>query len=378
MMKRYIVYGLAIFELFLISSCTQENPIIDAHCSYSFITRAEGFYDYGNADPLTYRIITFDGTKYAYDNTQSGTYIGVPGEIMIPKKLDKDGNIVEGTSESEDAASVLDNVSGNRYIVCYSPGKEQNSNGSIGFHPAYPETGRLLCSYTKCSDLGKFKTVTLENMKDLRSQIVFKFSIDPLSKDEIKEIDIKDFVISGIGSEQEMVNIYPAQRQIIVPTELRKVDDYMDVYSEEGKRTSFSNENNPVYIASAIYAPRDIAISILKLSSANSTYILNSDYLQATFMISQNGHNYVKTSCVLNKSIPELKPMYKYEFNFNIKSSTIDLKLDVYSYEDKNAYDWNKLELTNQNIDEIPKLSMDLGTWPIDDWQNINLESPEI
>lgn len=352
----------------------EDNPQED-ESTYGFVvSRADDDPSYQPIKKLTYRLLTYNANTFAFDVIKTGTYSGIPGEIMTPTKLNDDGTIDLEASPEEHEAMSLQGVAAVRWVTCISPGLIHNADGSVSFCPSHPQQGMLLSS-TERFTVGALKIFQLPPMKDLRSRLYFNISIDPSAKEEIRQIAVRDFIVTGVGAEDEKVGILPKQRQINMPQRPRNIA----LENVDGSGTEWRT-SQPVYVASAIYAPRDVAMSILKLSEANSGNLRQSDYLQATFFLSQNGQNAVKMSVTLNTNIPELLPMYEYAFNFNVKSTTVDLNLEVYSYDNTPAHAWCDNDLPDQEIGDVfPVLSFHVGSWPIGTWTAPNLDdNPEI
>lgn len=377
MMIHKIYYILLL--LILLSACSAENPLHeDGVTDYGFITRANENALYSPSECLTYRLLTYKDDDYSFNNTASGTFSGIPGEIMKPTKLNSDGSIDSVATSDEHAASILDGVYGKRWLLCISPGYMHEQNGSIGFKPADVRNGKLLAA-ANIQQLGLLKLYEIDTLRDIRSRLTFRISIHPTAKGHIHSINVTDFQVKGVGASDETIYTLPAQRQIITPRQVRSVT-LTDMSTDDEPKSVFATDV-PEYVASAIYAPRDVAIDILNLSERFSGYVQESDYISASFKLSQNGGNPLEMNFVLNKvnEISELLPMHEYAFNFNVKSTTVDLVLDVFSYVGQNSHNWYKMDLSDAEISDIfPKLSIKVGEWPITDWNTEELENPEI
>lgn len=381
----YILFSILLASPTLISCAdrpgsviSEEEPYINDRASDGFMTRAGEDNDIDANEILTYRILTYNSKTYGFDNPNTGTFSGRPGDLMIPTKLIDDGTPDKNATAVEHAAALLDGVTGTRLIVCYSPGKINNPDGSVDFKPADVDKGRFLSSITETS-LGQLRVIQLKPLYDIRSRLTFKVSIDPSVKSQIKNIKVSDFKINGVGDTIHPISVYPAQSQIKTLNPIREVTLKGNETSEE--LCSEYCTAHPEYIASGIYAPRNIAIDILN-PEGNDSYILDSDYIGVSFMLSQNGGNPIKLSFLINSDVPELLPMHGYDFSFNIKSTTIDLSLSIYSYSDKKLHDWKTVDLkeSQEEIgDIVPKLTIEVGSWEIDGWTVWNFEDyPEI
>lgn len=378
MKTKFIYQMLLVSGLLAISACSEKQEYVllhedDGSCDF-VVSRSGDDIIYPSAETLTYRLLTYNINTFSFDVAETGTYSGVPGEVLIPTKLNDDGTIDTTASPEENKAMMLQGINAVRYVTCISPGLKHSADGSVDFCPADPRDGMLLSS-TERFTVGSLKVFQLPPMKDMRSRLSFNVSIDPAAKDAIKNIEVRDFIVTGVGAKDEKVGILPKQRQINTPKRPREVtlrnrDEAFEVWETDP----------PVYVASAIYAPRDVTISTLKISEANATNIRKSDYLQASFFLSQNGGNFVKMTITLNAHIPELLPMYEYVFNFNVKSLVIDLYLEVYSYDSVNPHDWCRTDVDSQEIGDVfPSLSFYVGSWPIDNWNETDLnDNPEI
>lgn len=349
---------------FALCSCSGSDDVSEEEMGVlkapRFMTQSINETMLSSSSPLTYRILTYNYNTRYFDNINTGTYFGYPGELMIPTVLDDYGY---SKTFERDERGILDGVSGNRWIVCISPGKKNNSDGSIDFNLSSP-TDRIYYSI-KSDAVGQFKIYELPALTDHRSRLRFNISIDPSMTEKISSIEVSNFELIGIGAKDEPVHLYPAQRQIATPKSKRSV--VLDSTTpEDAPFTAYTN-SEPVYIASAIYAPKSIALKKIGVSEANSNYILSSDYLQASFMLSQNGGHSTKVSFVLNKDFPELEPLHEYKFNFSVKSSYIDLTLDIYSYEGKI---WHDVDITdNKAIGDIDEVGTHQGTWAVGSWE---------
>lgn len=369
------VYGYILLGLFaLISfSCAnrEEFPGEKSEKSFFTVSRAEG--DLESDAPATYRIITYN-TTYDFDNPNTGTYAAEPGDILIPRVLDNLGYIVDDENIDHETA-MLDNVSGDRYVLCVSPGVINNNDGSFDFQPSKPESTFFATMATKLK-LGHPQLYELGILYDRRSRLNFKIVVDPQIASVITGIAVSDFEIYGVGAEDERIQFFPAQRQILKPIGKRKVN-FVDVVAEGSSGVELKSET-PTYIASGFYAPREVVLDNLKLSSTNPN-VKDADYISVSFNISQNGGKPTRMLFVINERIPELLPMHEYTFVFNVKSRLIDLSLDITSYTGLSPHSWYK----HNNLD-TPAIgegvgSVNLGSFQIKQWVDLPLnDNPEI
>lgn len=370
-MKRfdYYTYILAIILFVATSACTEKLDLdsIDLTAPGSFVARSP--MESSQADPEihTYRILTYS-EDYSFDNPNTGTYQGRIGEIMEPKVLD-DYGIVEDSYGIDHISAILDGVSGSRWVLCASPGIKNNDDGSFDFLPAAPDNTFLVSKAVKLN-LGRPMLYQLGTLVDRRSRLRFKVAIDPQLTGTIKSIGVSEFTIKGVGGEDENIRMFPAQRQILQPHQTRYIE--LSDFSDANEGTAFVT-TNPVYIASAFYAPRNVVASQLKVSTSNSN-IRESDYIQVSFKLSQNGGKPTKMTFVINEKIPELEPMHEYTFVFNVKSRFIDLTLDIVSYDGLSPHNW----YVHDNLWSAPIgegiSSVTIGSWNINNWNDHALD----
>lgn len=355
---RYILIILLLLEA--VVSC-ESNDGLDLSDSPEIITRT----DEPGTTERTYRILTYDSSRKFKDDA-TGTYIGVPGQVMTPHVLDADGVKVDTATIEENKAAAISGVSDSRYVVCVSPGKKNNEDGSIDIYanlggPIYisdPEKQITLGSMVK-HDFGK--------IKDRRARINFKIAIDPANTG-VNSINVSQIALMGVGGigydgVRRPSVYYPMTRQV-QQTMNSHVTGMKDSY-EKGIQGKCFESIVKSYVPSAIYAPKDIVRQKLKLSSNTDAYLIDSNYLYAVFDLTQDNNDPVRIIQVLTDNVNELEPMCEYTFTFLIKSKHYSLTLDKQDYGDSGR-EWIVNEYAPQSIGSSgTDVSIDLGTWPI-------------
>lgn len=372
---KYIWFQLLIMSITLISCSNafedfETSP--EESCNNFICTRA------GDDDQVltTYRVLTYRNSYMDQWYKNFGTYSGIPGQVMKPTILYDDGTIDTTRSPEEHKTAGFDGISGSQALITISPGIKNNDDGTFSFCPVDPDNGKLLISNMMNVYIGLFGTHDLGKLYDRRATFTFNFTIDPQVTDKIKSINISDLKVFGVGGgpdengDYEVIKYQPALRQIIASNNPRIIT--LDVTAESnGLPTTWSNKDNPCFIASAFYAPMDIIKTLL----SQSALAYDSDYLQLSFALSQNGGKEVIQSFILNEHIPEFEAQHHYEFNFTVRSFYIDLTLTDVSYEDESPNGWYVLPSMNETIGDLPsKRTIHLGSWQINGWETNDVD----
>lgn len=372
-MSKFLLYTFTIPAIICIltTACNESLQPIDSpngNTEYSFVcSRINENID--DNETRTYRILAYNTSYYFYYKT-TGTYSGIPGGYMCPTVLLDDGTIDFSMTEEEHKSAGFSGLTGSNHIICVSPGIKNNNDGTFDFCPADPETGSLLVTDDVFTELGRIREYNLGSLKDRRSRLTFNFTIDPLFTDIIKSIEISDVELIGAGGGPdengiyENVSLQPVLRQTICSNNPRHI-------FVSNSHSSDTITSGPIYVASSFYAPKDTVIKLLSpLASA-----LETDYLQLSFLLSENGGKKTKQTFVINEKLPELKPQYDYTFNFQVQSYYINLFLVVKTYDLATPNDWYKESSSNETIGDNSSTILNLGTWKISGWENgdINL-----
>lgn len=385
-MRRFIFNPILVFRgilsiaIALSAGCSSTETTETASTAESLFLTKSG--DIG-AESRTYRIITYNNLYRCFTASGdgadgSGSYCGIPGEIMRPCRLLADGTVDPSATESDHASSILDGVSGQKRLYCISPGIAPNIDGSFTFCPS---ENPLYVSDEKSVTVGGVKTIDLGTLIDRRAKIEFEVKVDE-NNHNIEKIDVEKIILYGTGG--SAASYMPASRQVLATHEAIEIE-MKDAYGTDNTNNTYPGKkfiSDPHIIPSAIYAPKESVAQILKCSSEK---LMESQYLYAVFTISQDGRKDLHVAATLNdginedgKNCLELSPGRRYKFIFLVSADYVNISVDI-SKDNNGSTDWsvgnegqNDDEWTISDDDEI---HIDMGNWsfaeePDNNWDN--------
>ena len=331
----------------------------------------------------TYRIMAYGADKNAslYKFQRTGTYYLKTLEVPEGEEVELTACSLsdDGTNPQDNETSGLNGSYGNFYLVFVSPGVKHNEDGSFSFAPT---KGKFLASFPEQKSLGGYGRHVMKNpLQDQRAKVGFKFY--KWNNVSVEDFTIDELGLTGAGADGESVKLYPASRQVIAGKEAG-MDITLDRKENEQEKNEAgdilrytTNDENFVFIASAIYAPLDEVAEQLGVTYYKD-HLVESDYLYMTCKLSQGSRKNIPIRMPLTGKFPELEPQHTYVFNITVKSSYLSATVDVFS-QDNN--DWQEGGNESGTISN-PDYTVKLGTWEIvgtdDDWQLVKIEEQTI
>lgn len=327
-------------------------------------------------------MMVYESTNFSFKN--SGTYWletlpeqGKNGELT-PCLLDDEGNKLDGT-----ATDLLSGISGSRYVMAVSPGVRNNDDGS--FSISITDLNNNGCRFriseqAEKKSLGAYGPVVLKSpLKECRATMSFEF----YKSSNVEEFEISEANILGMGSNDEYVKLYPVIRQV-------KVSDPKASYSIEivesspsaDKTDSDGNKlvcaSSPLAIVPAIYAPKQVAAGIQKISES---YLLEGSYLFLKCKLTYSGHDPINVELPLTMEWPEILPQNNYTYQVLVSSNYINLSVHIFG----DSNDWEPGGTAGGEIGgQEDKITIDLGRWEIvkdengNGWELIDIDNQVI
>lgn len=287
------------------------------------------------AENTTLRLLAFNTTSGEF--VKAGGYIYSGGKYLQSAELNEDGSF----REYNDNAG-LNGVTQKCNIIAVSPGVGiVTLDNKVGIKTKpNKENGSIYVTRSDGIDLGKYSEITFSNpLTEFRSQIGFIVYESDNFPQRVSDVII-ELTGAGDGTENDMIYYFPLSRQSIPVTKSAMKFDFIEDTDENGKSLFKSSYK---YIMSGIYAPKNIASTILGISPT-SPILIDNDYLsiKITYGLydktSGEKKNTISTETKINISCPELTSGYRYIFKICISSSYITLYLNVKQINESN--DW--------------------------------------
>lgn len=326
----------------------------------------------GTTEPLpdgtTIRFLAYKPGILTYHN--SGMYRYTTGSSDLTAYEDNNGNPLKG----------LNGIVGTYGIVTVSPGNpvkifnetserpsmaiitcpnHQDSNGN--------DDGAVWATPYEQITLGEYATLQISNpQEEIRSKIRFEIRKDPNIEGDITNIQLK-VKGAGTGKTDERLYYYPQLRQCAVPPGVEDVMEF-NVNAATDTDGSTYHTSEPKYILSGIYAPKEVATTILGTTLENPN-VLDKSYLTLS-MDFQQGTRSVSAGMMLNADaegiLAELKPQTEYVYKVLVASTYINITLDIYNQ----TNNWNNP--TDNGMVDIggADKTINIGTFTINDWKD--------
>ena len=335
-----------------------------ASARFSVETRAEG----GTENP-TYRFMAYQNNVYAFKDTGTYRLKTTDDEALTGCKLKEDGTFVD-----YDETAGLNSLAGSYTMVVVSPGVKNNDDGSFDF---VPSKEAFVATAPKAYNIGYYYVVRIDNkLQDNRSRINVNFYKAESMNSEFKVTNAR---LIGAGAGGGKVRLYPASRQVDVSRTdsiLLNLTKPIDGQTVTGKGTPVYTAEN-IYVASAIYTPKDEAATILKATDKSN--LRDGGYIYLAFDFERNGRK-VAMRIPLTTRENELKPQNIYTFNIIVSSDYLTATVDVFKPDggrDWQDGDGGEAEIVN------PTYTVKMGRWSIvndepNGWEPINPGEQEI
>lgn len=356
----------------LLLSCTKDNSPANQDMSVRFGTDTDGM-----AAGTTYRIMAYSTVngEDRYSLLQTGTY-------YLKNQDDEALTACSRNSQGEwtdDPQGGLNGANGNFYLVFVSPAVDNNPDGSFSF---VPSEGEFRSSTPESKSIGGYGLIRMNNkLLDRRAAIGINFyKLDDPAVDEFK---IEELTLDGAGVLGEPIDLFPATRQVDVG-EGGDRSIAITLTEEDRQKTNAAGdilyystaEKDRVFVASAIYAPKDKVAEIL--DTKYTYHLLESDYIYMNCRLSQGNRSDIDIRMPLTSEVKELQPQHTYAFNITIKSNYTSVTLDVF---DQSSNTWQDGGNDGVAI-EKPDFTVKLGTWKIvgdgNDWKLIKVDEQVI
>lgn len=351
-MKRFQHLYFPILNILMLAmaSCGSESGIDDetyreSEGNFVAYTRND------DSEERTYRVFAYDANSL----NATGTYKGIPGQPMMPCKLNSDGSIDMSATSQDHIGSQVD-WSSFAYWLCISPGMAFDGY-NLEIRPS--ESDILMSNISTWTINPDFK------LYERRARIIFNVSVGD-NNTTVNEIELEDIVVKGVGDPDVQIFYKPRLNQVDnedLTTSVRMAD----ASPADRPKTKYSSVE-PLYAISAVYAPKDIVKKYI-VSSMPLESFFNSQYISAELTMQIGGKGEVSISQLLTQSVVELKPMHEYTYNFTINTEYVNVTLNVcdcgshtYAWQQENSVDGE------QHIGDIgSSFVIDLGKWKIGD-----------
>lgn len=310
--------------------------------------------------------------SYIYDSSQNPTY-------LVAAALNK-----EGSFQNTDPTAGINGIKGTYSIVAVSPGlgTESFDNGHQAVITCPNRTnengedvGAVYANEMEDKLLGEYAPITFSNpLQEIRSRISFEVRKDPNLTEEITVSSIK-VLGAGTGKSNETLYYFPQVRQCTVPSGITNEMDMGTISLKTDDENGNYYSTNQKFILSGIYAPRNIATSILGTTIDNSN-VFDMQYLSMTMDFTQ-GSRSVSANLILNADkedkLAELLPHTEYVFKVVVASSYIQLSAQISSSSNP---DWQTPSLGNAEIGNVETIQ--IGKFDRHNWNEKELPTQTI
>lgn len=366
-LKKYISILFSTVLLIMIHSCSTDSLIemedaSDCELELVAMTRE------GDIEERTYRVIGVNYNFYfsSSDLVYEGTYKGVPGQKMIPCKLNPDGSIDESATDEEHFNCSIGIPPLSRRWMYISPGIELIKKEDTSYSyciPYNPYKSDLLMS-TDVSTRTVTKGLKFDALVERRARIKFNVYIGD-NNHTVKQLKVDELTLLGAGDSETEVSYFPWIPQtdnmdLSVIVKMKEAD-------EEGSGSNRYTNSADVYVASGYYAPKSVVLS--QNSSFQSYALWNSRYLQAEMTLKLGEQGEVNIAPILTDKVIILQPMHEYTYNFIVNTEYVNVTLEVCDCgSHPQAWQQENTEDGDQVIGSLgDKVTIDLGKWKIGD-----------
>ena len=329
----------------------------------------------------TFRFMLYQRATLNYKYT--GSYIydsSLNPQYLVAAALDG-----KGVFQNPDPTAGLNGVKGTYSIVAISPGLDTESfdNGQSQALITCPnrtnendeDVGAVYANEMEEKLLGEYAPITISNpLKEIRSRISFEVRKDSKLTEDITVSSIK-VLGAGTGKSNETLYYFPQVRQCTVPSGISNEMDMGTISRKKDENGDYYYSTNQKYILSGIYAPRNVATSILETTIDNSN-VLDMQYLSMTMVFTQ-GSRSVSANLILNadkdEKLAELLPHTDYVFKVKVASSYIQLSVQISS---SSNTDWETPSLDNAEIGDVETIQ--IGTFDRNNWNETQLPAQTI
>lgn len=369
--KIHIIFSILIGAVSCLGSCREINEDEpEKETSHIFCLSTKGEDDSTN----TYRLIFYGNSRKYYG---CGTYRtdGTSGATLQPCRLNDDGTIQEA-SEEDHANAYIQPSAGSYQVVCVSPGVKCESDGGIGL---LSNSERIKMTESEAMTIYGYGHHAIKNLlKEPRSRIILKFLKDSRLQDT--DVSISDVRLYGAGNGADTVKFYPATKQLV--TDRHKYIDVplkTDASAPSGVDANMPlyQSQEPVYVISSIYAPKEIVKS--KLSGVSAPY-QDTDYLMLTFDLKYGDHEAAPINIAVSQQYPVLKPQYEYTYEIIVQSEYISVFITIHSC-GMHEWGWHPEYMDDQTVGGDPDtVTVEAGRWKLSGggWEEENLPNQTI
>lgn len=366
----HIFFSIVCGIVFFLSSCVETQPEYPDEEERPFFRLASRSEDNGGR---TYRLLFYKNEDFAYYGSGTydiGKYDASSGASLRPRILNDDGSVNDTVSVNDHKKAYIQPEAGRSYqVVCVSPGVICHEDGGIDLNPNSDVIMMTEKEKMEIKGFGHYKIT--KTLIEPRSKIHLKFFKDKIFNG--KKVKIDNVKIYGAGSADDRVTYYPTTNQVVfsegreISVDITNLDNNT---ADSRDYIQIAESKSPVYVISAIYAPKNIVQNMIGNNSADYK---DSNNIIVSFDLSQEGQDSGTVSLPITSQYPLLKPKYEYTYEFVIQKEYVQLIMKIQS--DAVNDGWQSAVQGTQTIDDDYKITINVGTWCIADggWTTTNL-----